>query len=86
MFSICGMLVIKYFCVLFIFIATTSTLFVGGQKSIRTYWRNYFEQTDGIIWVIDSVDQFRLEECRRQLRDLLSQEVSICNINELIND
>jgi ADP-ribosylation factor-like protein 2 len=24
---------------------------VGGQKSIRTYWRNYFEQTDGVIWV-----------------------------------
>lgn len=26
---------------------------VGGQKSIRTYWRNYFESTDGIIWVVD---------------------------------
>jgi ADP-ribosylation factor-like protein 2 len=47
---------------------------VGGQKSIRTYWRNYFEQTDGIIWVIDSVDRWRLEECRLQLRDILSQE------------
>ena len=21
---------------------------VGGQKTIRTYWRNYFEQTDGV--------------------------------------
>jgi hypothetical protein len=50
---------------------------VGGQKSIRSYWRNYFEQTDGIIWVIDSVDRFRLEECKLQLRDILSQEV-IC--------
>ena len=47
---------------------------VGGQKSIRTYWRNYFEMTDGIIWVVDSVDRWRLEECRKQLRDLLSQE------------
>tara|TARA_A100001015_G_scaffold156625_1_gene173860 strand:- start:1391 stop:1951 length:561 start_codon:yes stop_codon:yes gene_type:complete len=47
---------------------------VGGQKSIRAYWRNYFEQTDGIIWVIDSVDRWRLEECRLQLRDILSQE------------
>ena len=27
---------------------------VGGQKSIRTYWRNYFELTDGIIWVHNS--------------------------------
>lgn len=24
---------------------------VGGQKSIRPFWRNYFEQTDGIVWV-----------------------------------
>jgi len=47
---------------------------VGGQKSIRTYWRNYFEQTDGIMWVVDSVDRFRLEECRLQLHDLLKQE------------
>lgn len=48
---------------------------VGGQKSIRTYWRNYFEQTDGIIWVVDSVDRWRLEECKAHLKDLLSQEV-----------
>lgn len=51
---------------------------IGGQKTIRTYWRNYFEQTDGIIWVVDSVDRFRLEECRQQLRELLVQEVSTC--------
>ncbi|WAR20026.1 ARL2-like protein [Mya arenaria] len=24
---------------------------VGGQKSLRSYWRNYFESTDGLIWV-----------------------------------
>jgi len=48
---------------------------VGGQKSIRTYWRNYFEQTDGIIWVVDSVDRWRLEECKSHLRELLTQEV-----------
>ena len=47
---------------------------VGGQKSIRPFWRNYFESTDGIIWVIDSVDKYRLEECKLQLRDILSQE------------
>lgn len=48
---------------------------VGGQKSIRAYWRNYFEETDGVIWVVDSVDRFRLEECKAQLRDILKQEV-----------
>ncbi|KAA3457510.1 ADP-ribosylation factor-like protein 2 [Gossypium australe] len=23
---------------------------VGGQRTIRSYWRNYFEQTDGLVW------------------------------------
>jgi ADP-ribosylation factor-like protein 2 len=22
---------------------------VGGQKTIRSYWRNYFEQTDALV-------------------------------------
>jgi hypothetical protein len=26
---------------------------VGGQKTIRAYWRNYFETTEGLIWVVD---------------------------------
>lgn len=53
---------------------------VGGQKSIRTYWRNYFEQTDGIIWVVDSVDRWRLEECKAHLKDLLTQEVQFISM------
>lgn len=47
---------------------------VGGQKSIRAYWRNYFESTDGIIFVVDSVDRARLEQCREALLDLVQQE------------
>jgi len=47
---------------------------VGGQKTIRAYWRNYFEQTDGLIWVVDSSDRTRLEMCRNELFSLLGQE------------
>jgi ADP-ribosylation factor-like protein 2 len=47
---------------------------VGGQKTIRSYWRNYFEQTDGLIWVVDSADRRRLRDCRDELFGLLSQE------------
>lgn len=47
---------------------------VGGQKSIRAYWRNYFEQTDGLIWVVDSADPYRLDLCRLELAHLLAQE------------
>jgi ADP-ribosylation factor-like protein 2 len=48
---------------------------VGGQKTIRSYWRNYFEQTDGVIWVVDSADRRRIRDCRDELRTLLQQEV-----------
>lgn len=47
---------------------------VGGQQTIRAYWRNYFEQTDGIIWVIDSADTLRLPDCRSELEGLLKEE------------
>ncbi|KAF9973341.1 ADP-ribosylation factor-like protein 2 [Actinomortierella ambigua] len=47
---------------------------VGGQKSIRSYWRNYFEQTDGLVWVVDSADRHRLADCRKELHELLKEE------------
>eukprot|EP01134_Creolimax_fragrantissima_P002791 CFRG2791T1 len=47
---------------------------VGGQKSLRSYWRNYFESTDGLIWVVDSADKYRLDDCAQNLRTLLQEE------------
>ena len=47
---------------------------IGGQTSLRSYWRNYFEQTDGLIWVVDSADRARLQDCRAELQVLLQQE------------
>lgn len=47
---------------------------VGGQTTIRSYWRNYFEQTDAVVWVVDSGDKLRLEDCRNELQKLLTQE------------
>ena len=47
---------------------------VGGQTSIRAYWRNYFEATDGLIWVVDSSDQLRLQLCKDELLKLLQHE------------
>lgn len=59
---------------------------VGGQSTIRTYWRNYFSQTDALIWVIDSTDRRRLDVCRRALSEVLHAErlqgclvVILCN-------
>ncbi|KAK9812730.1 hypothetical protein WJX72_002764 [[Myrmecia] bisecta] len=47
---------------------------VGGQKTLRSYWRNYYEQTDALLWVVDSADTRRLEDCRQELHSLLKEE------------
>lgn len=47
---------------------------VGGQKSLRSYWRNYFESTDGLVWVVDSADRRRLQDCKTELHGLLQEE------------
>ncbi|KAJ1837188.1 ADP-ribosylation factor-like protein 2 [Coemansia sp. RSA 2708] len=47
---------------------------VGGQRTIRAYWRNYFEQTDGIIWVVDSADRERMQNCADELAQLLKED------------
>nr|POE86427.1 adp-ribosylation factor-like protein 2 [Quercus suber] len=48
---------------------------VGGQKTLRTYWKNYFEKTDTLIWVVDATDRERLNDCKAELHGLLKQEV-----------
>lgn len=47
---------------------------IGGQKSIRPYWRNYFDHTDALVYVIDSTDQKRMEETGIELDQLVSEE------------
>ncbi|KAF7553616.1 hypothetical protein G7Z17_g3488 [Cylindrodendrum hubeiense] len=47
---------------------------VGGQKTLRSYWRNYFEKTDALIWVVDATDRLRIEDCRDELQGLLQEE------------
>lgn len=44
---------------------------VGGQMGIRQYWRNYFESTDGIVFVIDAAAPYRVAEAVDELRKLL---------------
>ncbi|KAG2038500.1 ADP-ribosylation factor family-domain-containing protein [Suillus americanus] len=47
---------------------------VGGQRTLRPYWRNYFEQTDAIVWVVDSGDRMRMRDCREELHNLLLED------------
>eukprot|EP00761_Pharyngomonas_kirbyi_P003754 gb/GECH01003758.1/.p1 GENE.gb/GECH01003758.1/~~gb/GECH01003758.1/.p1 ORF type:complete len:185 (+),score=50.96 gb/GECH01003758.1/:1-555(+) len=47
---------------------------VGGQQTLRSYWRNYFESTDALVWVVDSSDKMRLKDCHQELHNLLKEE------------
>lgn len=47
---------------------------IGGQKSIRPYWRNYFDATDSLIYVIDSADRKRILESGSELDLILEEE------------
>merc|ERR1719242_2298427 len=47
---------------------------IGGQKTIRPYWSNYFECSDALVYVIDSSDRRRLEESGQELRELLAED------------
>ena len=65
---------------------------IGGQKAIRPYWRNYFDQTDALIYVIDSADRRRMEESGIELRQILDEErladtplLIMANKNDLMN-
>lgn len=41
---------------------------VGGQDKIRPLWRHYFQNTDGLIFVVDSNDRERIEEASKELQ------------------
>ncbi|KAF2892608.1 hypothetical protein ILUMI_13566 [Ignelater luminosus] len=47
---------------------------IGGQRKIRPYWKNYFENTDVLIYVVDSSDRKRLEETGLELYELLADD------------
>ena len=50
---------------------------IGGQRAIRAYWSNYFTNTDGLIYVVDSSDEERLAESKDELLQLLNHELLV---------
>ncbi|KAJ2089842.1 Arf GTPase arf1 [Coemansia sp. RSA 986] len=47
---------------------------VGGQDKIRPLWRHYFQNTQGIIFVVDSNDLDRMNEARDELQRMLNED------------
>ena len=47
---------------------------VGGQDRLRPYWRHHYTGTQGIIYVIDSVDKARLDLSAAELHTMLADD------------
>lgn len=47
---------------------------LGGQTSIRPYWRCYYQNTNAVIYVIDSADGERLGTAKQELMAMLEEE------------
>ena len=47
---------------------------IGGQTKIRPLWQHYFENCDGIIYVVDSSDSSRMREAREELEGVLGDD------------
>jgi len=47
---------------------------VGGQDRIRKLWRYYFENTNALIYVVDSSDRDRIKEAKEELNKMLQEQ------------
>ncbi|CAJ2650847.1 unnamed protein product [Trifolium pratense] len=41
---------------------------VGGQEKLRPLWRHYFSNTDGLIYVVDSLDRERISQAKQEFQ------------------
>ncbi|SCU92850.1 LAMI_0E12310g1_1 [Lachancea mirantina] len=47
---------------------------VGGQEALRSLWAEYYLQAHGIVFVIDSSDRSRLDECCNALQNVVMDD------------
>lgn len=50
---------------------------VGGQTKIRRLWSHYFQNTQGLIYVVDSNDRERMGEAADELKNMASSQHNI---------
>lgn len=44
---------------------------VGGQETLRQFWDQYLDNTDALVYVVDSSDIKRIQESKNELFKLL---------------
>jgi len=59
---------------------------VGGQDKIRVLWKHYYQNTQGLIFVVDSNDKDRIEEAAEELKKMLNEdELKDCTVLVMAN-
>jgi len=48
---------------------------VGGPDKIRPLWRHYYQDTDAVIFMIDSNDRERITEANNELCNMMSEDL-----------
>ena len=59
---------------------------VGGQDKIRPLWRHYYQNTQGLIFVVDSSDRERIQESHDELHKMVrprKQKSPVLNFTSL---
>ncbi|KTF93507.1 hypothetical protein cypCar_00044618 [Cyprinus carpio] len=46
----------------------------GGQSKIRDLWKHYYQDTEGLIFVVDSSDHDRIETAAEELKAMLAED------------
>jgi len=46
---------------------------IGGQDRLRTLWHHYYENSNGVIFVVDSTDQKRLRIARDEVHKMMGE-------------
>ena len=46
---------------------------LGGQRSLREYWSNYYSSSDCLVFVVDSSDNRRIEEAHETFRNVMEE-------------
>lgn len=47
---------------------------VGGQDKIRQLWKHYYQNTQALIYVVDSSDKERIDIAREELQKMLAED------------
>ncbi len=50
------------------------TFDLGGHGSARQLWRNYWEDIDGIVFLVDAADSQRFDEAKQELHNILEED------------